>query len=1088
MASAGDWPLAWARLPLAALRVTAQGAIERANPAAARLFGRGVDALCSIPIDALLAAGPEGRGRYHSQLLPALRRDGAVEQVALSVRAAAGDDLEVLAFATSEATEAPVATDAPDARFTLMFAPLAGDDRTDAARPRIAGEREREREHVERERAAARRAEDARLESERLTRAVLDAQPTMVACCGLDRRLRIVNTTFLEWLGLAREDAIGRPLAEVLANAFPDRHHDALAGMLEGRTIGTEARMVDAAGRAGHFWIQAQPRMREGAVEGYIFVAANVSEFVQARERLESLNQAIAEAARFTRMIADMVPGRIAYWDGDQVCRFANCHFSAWLGMTPEQLVGLHSTVALGPALEQALSPYIRAVLTGEPQEFEREETDERGERRVRLVRFLPDVNQGTVRGFIVLGTDISAIKRSEHALRDVNARLVAAMQAVEEATRAKSAFLANISHEIRTPMNAIIGLTHLMARDARDATARERLAKIDGAARLLLQIVNDVLDLSKIEAGKIVLEDIEFGVDVLVGGAFDLVAQRARDKGLELVLDTDHVPERLRGDPTRLSQALVNLLSNAVKFTESGWVRLRIGLIGESRDAHLLRFEVADTGPGIAPDALARVFGAFEQADAATTRRHGGTGLGLAITRHLAKLMGGEVGVDSTPGDGSRFWFTASLGRAAEAGDRALPPALHGLRALVVDDLPEAREVIAERLAMFGLQVDAEDGGHAAIARVRHELEAGRSYDVLVVDWRMSPLDGAETLLALREMLGAGMPPSIMATAFDEADMWHASRTARCGAVVVKPITASALHDALARVLRPTVRASAEPAAAGGNERVLRRRHSGQRVLLAEDNPINQEVAAELLRVAGLQVEIAGDGRRVVELATTRSYDLILMDVQMPELDGLDAAREIRRRSGRGVPIVAMTAGAFDEDRRACLDAGMNDHVGKPVDPERLYATLLRWLPLRADAAQHTGAAAPTTQTLARRLAKVDGFDLATGLRNVGANAALLERLIWQFVDLYEGGVPALGRAGDPDQRDAARRAAHSLCGACATIGLAELAADLDAFALSVASPEDATTLGDRGGRLGERVAATAAAFRRTLDEPAAD
>ncbi len=641
--------------------------------------------------------------------------------------------------------------------------------------------------------------------------------------------------------------------------------------------------------------------------------------------------------------------------------------------------------------------------------------------------------------------TDITAIDTAK-------AEIERARDKAEEATRAKSAFLANMSHEIRTPMNAIIGLTHLMARDTRDSLERERLAKIGEAAHHLLQIINDILDLSKIEAGKMALEDTEFSLDTMLSGAFEMVNGRAREKGLELVLDTDHLPARLRGDPTRLAQALINLLANAVKFTARGWVRLRGELLREDASHLQVRFEVQDTGEGIALDRQHALFTAFEQADTSTTRRHGGTGLGLALTRHLVTMMGGEVGLDSVPGEGSTFWFTVRLGRAAVAGERAAPVPMQNLRALLVDDLPEALQALTDRLHSLGLKVDAEASGSAALQRARSEIAAGRPYDVMLIDWRMAPPDGIETLRQLRAVLGTGCPPAILATAFDETAVWQQARDVAYDAVLVKPITASMLHDTLSRVLRKQVgKALAPPPTAGRAEAALRAGHAGQRVLLAEDNPVNQEIAHELLRVTGLVVETANDGRRAVEMALSRPYDLILMDVQMPELDGLAATRAIRAQAGHGTPIIAMTANAYGEDRAACIAAGMNDHVAKPVSPEHLYTTLLRWLPVRETMpAPHDTTHPAPSRTLMQRLASVDGLDWAQALHHVGGHEAALLRVLERFTRTYGAGMPALreGATGDPVGAIARwRSASHSLRGACSSVAAGAFVQRLLAF-----------------------------------------
>ena len=647
----------------------------------------------------------------------------------------------------------------------------------------------------------------------------------------------------------------------------------------------------------------------------------------------------------------------------------------------------------------------------------------------------------------------VVAAETRERLLTEELAARRFAVEAADATSVAKSVFLANMSHEIRTPMNAIVGLTHLVLSDTRDAFQQDRLRKIESAAKHLLGVLNDVLDLSKIESGKLVLEDIDFLRDDVVSKAFEMVSVLAAEKGVELVFDTVNVPDRMRGDPQRLGQALINLLANAVKFTEHGWVRLQLQVLAIERGRLLLRFEVRDTGIGISADRHSALFNAFEQADSSTTRRHGGTGLGLALTRHIAELMDGEVGVHSEPAVGSTFWFTAWVACADDPVQRRGATPMAGVRALLIDDLPEALSAIGDALNQLGLDVTRQTSGRHALAHARSELAGGRHFDVVLIDWRITPLDGIATLSELREALGADMPPCILITSFDAPLLEQQTVAAHIAAVLVKPVTPSLLHDALSKVLGhfdgEATKTSALPNSSPEHE--LRQRHAGQRVLLVEDNRINQMVATELLLSVGLVVEVADNGIKAVRLALARDYDLVLMDVQMPEMDGLSATRAIRSRSGQRLPIIAMTANAFVEDRAASLAAGMNDHVSKPVDAKLLFATLLRWLPAPvSQPASHfhpiaLASARVGPAVLLERLASVDGLDASQLMRNVAGDLITAEHVLRGFVEQYSpNGIPELLLATSDAVVARWRPVCHSLRGACGAVGATALQGDL--------------------------------------------
>lgn len=785
-------------------------------------------------------------------------------------------------------------------------------------------------------------------------------------------------------------------------------------------------------------------------------VTRDIGERKRMEEQLRQLSLAVEQS-----------PNPIMVTDLESRIEYVNAAFCAVTGYGRAEALGQSANfLCAGKSSPATAASLASALERGEPWKGELINRRKDGGEYVEFNLISP-IRQpdGRITHHLAIKEDITDRKRvaaeldrHRHHLEDLvverTAELIAAKEAAEAANRAKSTFLANMSHEIRTPLNAIIGFAHLLRRKAGDPDQQEKLSKVMDAARHLLMILNDVLDLSKIEAGRLVLEQSDFELDDILSHVCALVADKARAKDLELVVETDpglsHAPV-LRGDPTRLTQILLNYLGNAMKFTERGSITLRGRVLEDGAADLLLCFEVRDTGIGIASEHLARLFEAFEQADGSTTRQYGGTGLGLAINRRLARLMGGDVGVESRPGVGSTFWCTVRLGKSARPPAWRADSALRGRRALLADDLPEARLALSAMLRALGLRVEAVDSGAAALTAVADADACGEPFDLVLLDWRMPELDGLETARRLSALPLVRSPVALLVTAHEEPELREAAQRVGLRAVLVKPVTLSALHDALRQALDNRDRVAPTAPIASTAEQVLVQRHRGARLLLAEDNPINQEVALDLLRGAGLSVDLAENGREAVARARVNAYDLILMDVQMPELDGLGATRAIRQLPGYArTPILAMTANAFSDDRARCLAAGMTDHVGKPVEPERLFAALLQWLPDRIDRPSVVSPtiAAPMTPPeptaangdLVGYLAIVPGLDHERGLRLVHGRFDTYARLLRQFAESHAKDMADLRRCLDAGDRTAARLLAHSLKGVAGLLGATRL------------------------------------------------
>jgi PAS domain S-box-containing protein len=904
-----------------------------------------------------------------------------------------------------------------------------------------------------------RRAEEALADSERRFRAIFDSAGIGILTLDPSGHITAANQRLADLADVAPAQLTGQSILQLIAPEDQRIAQELLDDLLGGvfRVSMGSLRLRAQPGRVcwGEICMAPVPA-DDGGIEAIVATIADVTERKLAEDRLR-------EQERQLRQVLEASPVAMLISRNDHFVLHRNRRFVELFGYTGVDMPTVHEWWPLAypdpayradrrAAWEAAVARATAAGTSTEP--IDAIVTCKDGGHR--HIEFL-SVNIGEE--YLVVCQDLTERIAHEQALRE-------AKEIAEEATRAKSEFLATMSHEIRTPMNAILGMAHLALRTELSPKQRDYVAKMQTAAKQLLGIINDILDFSKIEAGKLDMESVPFNLEDVLDHLANMLATRLKDKEeLEVVFDVaPDVPHALCGDPLRLGQILLNLGSNAVKFTEEGDIVIAVAKVIEASGEVTLRFSVRDTGIGMTPEQMERLFQPFTQADSSTTRRFGGTGLGLTICKRIVGMMHGELTARSAPDEGSVFHFTAVFGlqSSQDRRDDLILPDLRGLSVLIVDDNAAARMVLNTMVEAMHFKCAIASSGDEAIAALRARSEAD-AFDLVLLDWRMPGRDGLDVAREIkRDLTLPRIPRIILVTGYGREEVLSEADRDTLDGIIVKPVSQSMLFDAIMTAFgaMPLAHATLHV----GEDVTLHDNIRGARILLAEDNEMNQQVATELLGAAGLVVTVAENGRIAVERTAVDSYDLVLMDLQMPEMDGYEATRQIRAtESGRDLPIVAMTANAMASDRERCLAAGMNDHVAKPIVPGELFAAINRWLkdlPAREDAVGPSQVPLPVRPSDSGTLPELPGIDTAAALRRLMGNESLYVRLLSQFSSKHAFTPSQIGDALAAQDRETAARLAHTVRGVAGNLGivqLAEAAATLESLIKSGAQVEAA-------------------------------
>ncbi len=853
----------------------------------------------------------------------------------------------------------------------------------------------------------------------------------LIGQAAVERRMLALSPTESEPLSISSGLGLVTPRQILI---IPVLHQSVLVGILELATLNTVS--------------ERQQALLDALVPATAANAQILSANLKTRALLEHTRlqaEVLAVVEERSRLILSSVDEGICGLDTEGHMTFVNTAGARMLGYAPEELVGvpLHDRVHY-------------AHPDGSP--FPREECSMYKTSRDGLSRVVSDEvlwrkdgssfpaeysTTAILKGETAIGTVVAFRDISERL--QAQAELLAAKEVAEAATKAKSDFLANMSHEIRTPMNAILGMTHLALKTDLSPKQADYLNKVKSAAQSLLGIINDILDFSKIEAGKLDIEKTEFEFENALDNLSIVVGHKAQDKKLEFLISAQHnIPPNLVGDPLRLGQILINLVNNAIKFTDHGEVMLIVAIEEQLEDRVKLKFTVRDSGIGMTPEQCSRLFQAFSQADSSTTRKYGGTGLGLSISKRLVEMMEGTIWAESEAGVGSKFHFTAWFGIGAGRKQKHFVPDLAGIRTLIVDDNEQARAILTEMLGGFALRSESVASGEDAIREIA-AADSQDPYRLVLMDWYMHPMDGLEaSRIIKRNDRLKNIPKIVMVTAFGREDIREQAEKIGVDGYLLKPVNASLLYDTLVDLFGVPV-SDDEPSRAR-KDKPGEHNATGIRILLVEDNEMNQQVATELLQSSGAIVTVANHGGEAVKFLTENGqpapFDVVLMDIQMPVMDGITATRLLRTHPHlANLPIIAMTAHALVEERQRCIDAGMNDHIAKPIDPDAMFSTILRWASPKAQPAPAPQAAAakPADEVA---LPPIAGVNVADGINRVAGNRRLYRDLLSQFAAKQAAAATEVATALDDNDRPTAERIAHTVKGVAGNLGITEVQA----------------------------------------------